>query len=227
MFSGTVSKLRSIDPGPPPWNSAVVAATFQIETLFKGLSGNEISVFTSASSAACGYAFEAGLSYLVYANRDQGVLFTTTCSRTRPLAQAGEDVTDLYAGAGSAPGWLITRSDTGRARIHLADVENRNVTIEASNDLVSWTPVAHIASAAMYVFVDDTESGAAPARFYRATTTSSFTEGLFGQVVAFPGACLEDPENPGEPGPMPERSVSRFGFIRGSSFCGSTGPWLQ
>jgi hypothetical protein len=47
----------------------------------------------------CGYDFQAGETYLVYANNDEGSansLSTDICTRTRRLSDAGEDLTYLF-----------------------------------------------------------------------------------------------------------------------------------
>ncbi len=47
----------------------------------------------------CGYDFQAGETYLVYANYDEGStnsLSTDSCTRTRRLSEAGEDLAYLY-----------------------------------------------------------------------------------------------------------------------------------
>jgi hypothetical protein len=46
----------------------------------------------------CGVQFQAGETYLVYANNDEnsGLLSTTTCTRTRRLSDAGDDLPYLF-----------------------------------------------------------------------------------------------------------------------------------
>ena len=47
----------------------------------------------------CGYDFQAGETYLVYANNDEGStnsLSTDVCTRTRRLSEAGEDLAYLF-----------------------------------------------------------------------------------------------------------------------------------
>ena len=55
--------------------------------------------------AGCGYPFQMGESYLVYAYRTpDGQLSTSICARTRPVAEATEDLTYLRALSKIAPG---------------------------------------------------------------------------------------------------------------------------
>ena len=59
----------------------------------------EVIVYTPAQSSACGYQFEEGQDYLVYAySRGEDRLTTDTCTRTRKLADAQEDAKELGNG---------------------------------------------------------------------------------------------------------------------------------
>ncbi len=55
-----------------------------------------LDVFTTAGD--CGYDFQIGETYLVYANDEEGAdyFFTSTCMRTKRLSEAGEDLAYLY-----------------------------------------------------------------------------------------------------------------------------------
>ena len=79
-----------------------VRATLAVVRTWKGLDREErVDVLTNKDSAACGYEFAKETSYLVYAQRNDGVLHVSLCSRTRPMSQASEDLKVL--GAGSTP----------------------------------------------------------------------------------------------------------------------------
>jgi hypothetical protein len=57
----------------------------------------ELEVWTPFGD--CGFDFQAGETYLVYANNDEGSsnsLSTDVCTRTRRLSEAGEDLAYLY-----------------------------------------------------------------------------------------------------------------------------------
>jgi hypothetical protein len=67
--------------------------TFRVQQLWKGEPRAEIKVHTAGSSAACGYAFAKGRSYLVYAVRDDAdPLRVSLCSRTAPIENAKGDL---------------------------------------------------------------------------------------------------------------------------------------
>jgi hypothetical protein len=83
---------------------------FQVKTLFKqqgdddakakqGDARKETEFFDVwTMSGDCGYDFQIGETYLVFANNEEGAdyFFTSTCMRTKRLSDAGEDLTYLY-----------------------------------------------------------------------------------------------------------------------------------
>jgi hypothetical protein len=92
VFSGTVSAIG------PEANGFLV--TFDVEQLWKGPDGPQLTVSTPSSSASCGVEFVEGEQYLVYGGfADDGRLSTNLCTRTAPLASAGDDLAALGAGA--------------------------------------------------------------------------------------------------------------------------------
>jgi hypothetical protein len=74
---------------------------FEVGQVWKGSVPQQILLATSDSSASCGYTFENGKEYLVYANTVEGQLSVSLCSRTQLLADAQEDVSVL--GQSTAP----------------------------------------------------------------------------------------------------------------------------
>jgi len=73
-------------------------ATFRVITIWKGVPQEVLTVETSFFGTMCGYNFEVGFEYLVYAHESDGALHTNICSRTRPRHDAGEDLQALGAG---------------------------------------------------------------------------------------------------------------------------------
>jgi hypothetical protein len=63
------------------------------------MESEDAEVVTAVSSATCGYNFEVGKSYLVYAGTFDGKLNVSLCSRTALIDQAGEDLQALGLGA--------------------------------------------------------------------------------------------------------------------------------
>lgn len=112
-------------PAPPPKEAAAAAdavlsgkvtsieaagdnqlkVTIEVATSFKGDAAKTAAIYTANDGAACGYHFEKGKNYLIYARlsgegADQ-LLRTGLCTRTRPIADADEDLKEL--GAGTKP----------------------------------------------------------------------------------------------------------------------------
>lgn len=68
---------------------------FSLEHVYKGVEGLETQVQTGpALGGDCGYPFENGERYLVYADRDSktGMLHTSICSRTAAVSMASDDL---------------------------------------------------------------------------------------------------------------------------------------
>ena len=67
---------------------------FEVNEAFQGEVGSTAAVVTASHSASCGYPFEVGRRYLVYAYPDEqdGELHVSGCGATKPLELAGEDI---------------------------------------------------------------------------------------------------------------------------------------
>jgi Tissue inhibitor of metalloproteinase len=100
VFEGTVTGVR--EPGGEAGYQNI-EVTLRIGRRFKGAAADTVTVVTANSSAACGYGFEQGRTYLVYADDGgDGQLSASLCSRTARIEDAAEDLAAL--GSGSAPG---------------------------------------------------------------------------------------------------------------------------
>jgi hypothetical protein len=87
VFSGTVVAITK-KPG-----DFYVAVRFKIEESWKGTLSKEATVFTGQGGGDCGYKFEVGQRYLVYAYRYKDAdLGTNICQRTASLIEAAEDL---------------------------------------------------------------------------------------------------------------------------------------
>ncbi len=103
VFAGTVTKV-DVPQGQGMSSADSVTVTFATQKVWKGTTESQIVVTTSRDSASCGYNFELGQEYLVYANQNtEGApgLNVSLCSRTTILAQAQSDLAAL--GEGQAP----------------------------------------------------------------------------------------------------------------------------
>lgn len=87
VFSGTV---LSVTPGKNGLDVEI-----QVDRSWKKARCGTVVVQTPSDSAMCGYGFEVGKSYLIYADMQKGKLSTNLCSRTRTIEEAGEDLAAL------------------------------------------------------------------------------------------------------------------------------------
>jgi hypothetical protein len=74
-------------------------ATFWVEESWKGINSRTITVSTGPTGGICGYEFEKGEEYMVYAYKGDGDgLITSLCTRTKKLSFAHEDPKELGEG---------------------------------------------------------------------------------------------------------------------------------
>ncbi|HEY6247375.1 MAG TPA: carboxypeptidase regulatory-like domain-containing protein [Pyrinomonadaceae bacterium] len=73
------------------------AVRLAVSESFRGLTSTDVEVYTGWGGGDCGFEFHLGEQYLVYAymEKDDNRLVTSICSRTRPLAEASEDLSYL------------------------------------------------------------------------------------------------------------------------------------
>ena len=108
VFIGTVQS-RSDSPKEGNANQPRPGYDFKIAVVeaFAGVKGEEVTVRTATESAACGYLFEIGQTYLVYASATPGGGYSVSlCSRTRRISNAGDDLAFIRA---AAKGQTISR----------------------------------------------------------------------------------------------------------------------
>ena len=92
VFAGKVMRIRR--------KNSEVRVKFKVMTSWKGEVNKKQVITTQINSAACGYSFERGQQYLVYASKlGSNLLSTNICSRTKLLANAQEDVSELGEGS--------------------------------------------------------------------------------------------------------------------------------
>ncbi|SHN27614.1 hypothetical protein [Gracilibacillus kekensis] len=96
VFTGEVAdiKEKKAKDGYP-----YKSVTFQVTGIWKGIDANELSIDTGLGGGDCGFEFQKGKEYLVYANKSDFYgtdnLHTTICSRTNTLQLSKEDLTIL------------------------------------------------------------------------------------------------------------------------------------
>jgi hypothetical protein len=156
VFAGTVRSISAVpDDGPPlrPGEARIpraVRVEFSGVMGFIGMQAATVSVVTAGSGPACGYAFKLGERYLVYARRaaDGTGLVTGICSRTRPLADADDDLRFLQTLSTPADGRSRVYGTITHAELDLATGEPREygpvadvvVTVRGpGNAFEAWT----------------------------------------------------------------------------------------
>jgi hypothetical protein len=98
VFSGTVVAVRdtmigtSAEYGPFPRRKV----TLRVDRAWKGVESKTVVVLTGQGGGDCGFPFERGESYLVYAHGQPGQPISAgICGRTTQLARAAADVRAL------------------------------------------------------------------------------------------------------------------------------------
>jgi hypothetical protein len=89
VFSGKVLKIHRNE------KLFYIEVRFQVEKSWKNKLAKEITITTGLDSAGCGFSFESGEKYLVYAYRSTKNLETNICTRTNLLAQTNKDLVVL------------------------------------------------------------------------------------------------------------------------------------
>ncbi|HJQ33085.1 MAG TPA: SpaA isopeptide-forming pilin-related protein [Pyrinomonadaceae bacterium] len=95
VFVGeVVGESKVTEGGEAPDGYWMRLVRFAVEQPMRGVEGAEAEVVTGQGGGDCGYPFKRGVRYVVYAYRGDkdGRLHTGICMRTRPLAEADEDL---------------------------------------------------------------------------------------------------------------------------------------
>jgi len=104
VFVGRVVAITDLPADGPPLREGeirqprAVRVDFAEVDAYRGPRSPLLSIVTGSASATCGYRFTRGERYVVYARKSEDAaasLETSICSRTRPLAEAAEDLTFL------------------------------------------------------------------------------------------------------------------------------------
>jgi hypothetical protein len=100
VFAGKVVEIRykvaPLDPTDPRDPMMFHLAVMVPERQWKGPVADTLVVWTPDNEGVCGFPFEDGESYLVFARqRDSTTLTTGLCDLTQPLGRAGRYVRAL------------------------------------------------------------------------------------------------------------------------------------
>ncbi len=98
IFVGRVTRIRTVSEETSDGRRVAKLATLRVRERWQGVQGErEVVVGTGAGGGDCGFEFEQGKTYLVYASQSttNGRLETGICSRTALVEQAAADLTYL------------------------------------------------------------------------------------------------------------------------------------
>jgi hypothetical protein len=94
--------------------------SFEVASVWKGNVTERQVVRTAGDEAMCGYSFERGRDYIVYAYTAPEGLATAICDRTRLVTEAGDDLAAFGPGRQPAPQPEETRTGVTPAAIVLS-----------------------------------------------------------------------------------------------------------
>ena len=91
VFVGEVTEIIApkTASGEEAWTAEV---RFKVLQTWKGITTETVSVFTANRCCICGYKFEVGERYLIYAYSSDKNLGTNFCTRTKTLSEANADL---------------------------------------------------------------------------------------------------------------------------------------
>jgi MYXO-CTERM domain-containing protein len=103
IFQGRVIAVEAA-PSSSPDALPEKSVTLEVARSWRGVQQQgKVTLRTSESGASCGYSFVLGTSYLIYASGEPAKLEVHSCSRTRPLSDASEDLAALGDAEGATP----------------------------------------------------------------------------------------------------------------------------
>ena len=107
MMEGTTFKIIG-------GNAATATVSLRVSEVWKGSMHETVQLATVPNDGvSCGYPFEEGQKYLVYADEGQRGLKVGGCSATRPLSKAGADLAVLKNGKEPEEGDDLTDTSGG------------------------------------------------------------------------------------------------------------------
>ena len=98
VFVGTVLTIEPITVPMHIGSSTLIqqlVVRFHVIKAYSGNPGSDVTVQTGLGGGDCGYHFDPGHAYLVYGHKSNGTLYTSICSGTQPIEQAGVALTWL------------------------------------------------------------------------------------------------------------------------------------
>lgn len=97
VFAGRVVALELVPDSDPAIGVSMehLRVTVAVHSMWKGEIEDLAIVTTAFTCCVCGFRFEIGEEYLIYAYDQDGVYRTSICDRTKVLGDAGDDLEQL------------------------------------------------------------------------------------------------------------------------------------
>jgi hypothetical protein len=82
---------------------------FSVQESFRGVDSKEVEIHSGTGGGDCGYWFKRDEVYLIYAHQssEDKKLYTSICTRTRPISEASEDLEFLHGVSAANPGGTL------------------------------------------------------------------------------------------------------------------------
>ena len=178
---------RSAGDPVPPRDNSYIAVTFRVAEALRGDFNDTIVIRTDPANSSASYRFEIDHDYLVFADPQNGYLYTNSCTGNRAVATETAFIRELRAARGESRvsdifGLVSTRE---------ADLGNvaaaANVTVTATSNVGEYRTVT--ATDGTYEF-----RGLAPGRYAITVQPPPMreTSRLHTLDVGFQGACRAD-----------------------------------
>ena len=106
---GSVERKSYVDKDGNKTVYDVGTIRFLVQENFKGAPGYEVEIHSGTGGGDCGYWFLRNESYVVYAyrNPEDNKLYTSTCTRTKHVSSAAEDLEYLRGLTNAKPGAML------------------------------------------------------------------------------------------------------------------------
>ncbi|MHA6484259.1 hypothetical protein ACX1C1_20405 [Paenibacillus sp. strain BS8-2] len=143
IFDGTVISSNKPKSSKIFSSADSITWTFEAHEVWKGEVTPIINVASALSSTSCGYEFQEGKRYLVYAHMVDGSLEASFCSRTALQTSATTDINEFGKGAIPDPVIISVEDDIGKP-FETAAADNTKATTGAEVETTTGNPSSHI-----------------------------------------------------------------------------------
>ena len=131
VFSGQVLEVKN--------GGTYIEARFRVNRSWKGVEAEEVTVLTDRTTESPHY--RVGEKYLVFAYTRDGKLFTGSCSRTKKVEYAKEDLEQLGGDKGRAGNSSIEPEKQVRAFVEAFNARDIDGMLALADENVQWLSV--------------------------------------------------------------------------------------